>query len=206
MDLNDIYLKIRRAQLDEAANAGLATFLAERIPYLHPAIQLEQDPVAQLTRFVEAYIKQVPKLILDAAQHCTDCAPEHWLRQTLVTVRDVFRTSYKKGAGMRGMLGRAYLAHRIIEELNDRFIQQFGYTLVEPDLTRANLVAYQLLGEQAAGYLDQGVDLLTERLLQLDNVRLPVDEPEPNVRHVESWVQRSCLSSDSGLKLNWKEH
>ncbi len=56
------------------------------------------------------------------------------------------------------LLDEAYLAHRLVEELNDRYIACFAEPLLTLDTTRANLLAHQLIGESFANQLDALLD------------------------------------------------
>ncbi|MGN5945731.1 hypothetical protein ACNQRS_32315, partial [Pseudomonas aeruginosa] len=59
--------------------------------------------------------------------------------------------------GIDAMLDEAYLAHRLVEEVNDRFIAHFGQALIPLDTTVATQVAHQLIGEPFANPLHQAV-------------------------------------------------
>ena len=67
MNTAAIRVQISSAQDHEAETGLLAKHLAAQLPHLHTAIQLpEVDRNVVMTRFVSAYIDQVPDL-LDAA-------------------------------------------------------------------------------------------------------------------------------------------
>jgi len=43
--------------------------------------------------------------------------------------------------GLDGLLDEAYLAHRLVEEVNDLYIKHFGQPLIPADTTVANVIA-----------------------------------------------------------------
>lgn len=51
------------------------------------------------------------------------------------------------------LMGSAY-AHRLIEEINDRYLLETGQIFIPSDMTTANLIMHQLIGEPFANQLD----------------------------------------------------
>ncbi len=77
--------------------------------------------------------------------------------------------------GLESLLDEAYLAHRLVEEVNDLYIKHFGQPLIPSNTTVASVIAHQLIGEQFANQLDEAVhhavdELLDEESFALDSV------------------------------------
>ena len=203
MKLDGLYLSIRRALGEEDASGALANYVRRRTPLLHRAIELEEQGAQQLLIFIEAYIKQVPKLLLEAWPACCD-ASFAWLKHSLLTAARLFCGRKQSPNSMLALLARAYMAHRLLEEVNDRFIQYLGYSLLSPDMTRANLVAYELLGEQWAARIDSTVLVVAAQLVDACTEDWPLRDEHTNVLRVESWTPRLCLSEAAGVQLSWR--
>jgi hypothetical protein len=200
---------IDRAHQHEAATGLLARQLDSQLERLHPAIQLpSQDARGVLARFVAAYIAQVPEL-LDAAQAVAEKAGiEAQIKPVLKIAEEYFLQppALMSGHdGLEGLLDEAYLAHRLVEEVNDLYIGQFGQPLIPLDTTVANLIAHQLIGESFANQLDEAVHQTVEALLNpahfdqqlLEAYRQQLDDPQV----VAAWQSWPCLSRQLGVEL-----
>ncbi|MNQ64922.1 hypothetical protein D3C85_793620 [compost metagenome] len=107
--------------------------------------------------------------------------------------------------GLEGLLDEAYLAHRLVEEVNDRYIVHFSQPLIPLDTTVANLIAHHLIGEPFANQLDEAVHLAVEGLLDEEVFSLPSAQAyrqrlhDPKVE--EAWKRWPCLSEQLGVEL-----
>src|SRR5690606_5487614 len=104
-----------------------------------------------------------------------------------------------------GLLDESYLAHRLIEEINDRYITYLGQPLIPLDTTLANLIAHQLIGEDCANRLDAQVEeivagLLDEQAFSEPSVR-EYRERLSNPRTLAAWKRWPCLSRQLGVDL-----
>jgi hypothetical protein len=209
--MNTVALRqlIDRAHQHETATGQLAKQLDTQLERLHPAIRLPvEDAQGVLARFVAAYIAQVPDL-LDAAQAvAVDAGIEAQIKPVLKIAEDYFLQPpalINGHDGLDGLLDEAYLAHRLIEEVNDLYIGQFGQPLIPLDTTVANLIAHQLIGEDFANQLDAAVHQTVEDMLnpsRFDPVRLQayreqLDDPQV----VAAWQNWPCLSRQLGVEL-----
>ena len=159
MNTAAIRVQISRAQEHEASTGLLAKHLAAQLPHLHTAIQLpEVVRNVVMTRFVSAYIDQVPDL-LDAAN---EVAREAGIESQITPILKIAEQFFAQPLplldgheGLEGLLDEAYLAHRLVEEVNDLYIKHFQQPLIPLDMTVANLIAHQLIGEDFANQLDR---------------------------------------------------
>ena len=110
--------------------------------------------------------------------------------------------------GLEGLLDEAYLAHRLVEEVNDRYIAHFDQPLIPLDTTRANLIAHQLIGEPFANQLDEAVHHALAGML--DDASF--DQPSVQAYRerlaapdtASAWQRWPCLSQQLGVELQLK--
>ena len=201
--------QISLAHQHEASTGQLAQQLEEKLPHLHPAITLaEGDRNIVMTRFVTAYVDLVPDL-LDAAN---DVAREAGIESQVKPVLKIAEQFFLQPPailtghiGLDGLLDEAYLAHRLVEEVNDLYIKHFGQPLIPADTTVANLIAHQLIGETFANQLDEAVHHAVDEMLNEDNFALEsveaYREQLKSVATEAAWKRWPCLSRKLGVEL-----
>ena len=204
---------IQRAHQHEAATGQLARQLDTQLERLHPSIRLPvEDAQGVLERFVAAYIDQVPELLDAADAVAREVGITAQIKPVLKIAEEYFlqpQALLNGHDGLDGLLDEAYLAHRLIEEMNDRYIRQFGQALIPMDTTVANLIAHQLIGETFANQLDDAVHLAVEGMLNpshfdpqlLQAYREQLDDPQV----VAAWQSWPCLSRHLGVELELPE-
>jgi molybdopterin converting factor small subunit len=201
--------QISLAHQHEASTGQLAQQLEKKLPHLHPAISLaEGDRNIVMTRFVTAYVDLVPDL-LDAAN---DVAREAGIESQVKPVLKIAEQFFLQPPailtghiGLDGLLDEAYLAHRLVEEVNDLYIKHFGQPLIPADTTVANLIAHQLIGEKFANQLDEAVHHAVDEMLNEDNFALEsveaYREQLKSVATEAAWKRWPCLSRKLGVGL-----
>lgn len=162
---------IRQAQIAESETHALSRYLRTQIHQLHPAICLpSQNPQQVLEQFVTRYIEHVPDF-LDALSALMNEAGIYDQVKCLMRIAEDFFVEppelLAEHSGMRALIDEAYLAHRLVEEVNDRFIMLCGMPLTPMDMTFSNLVVHELLGEEFANQLDLAVHYAIETLFPL---------------------------------------
>lgn len=204
---------IRLARHQEAASHELARQMEIQLPRLHPAIRLRSgDAMQVLADFVTAYIERVPDL-LDAADAVAHAAGIERQIASLLKVAEQFFLSppplHSGHRGLAGLLDEAYLAHRLVEEVNDRYLGVLGQPLIPLDTTTANLIAHQLIGEPFANELDEIVQQIAESVLDdalLDRDSLQTYRERLASPHtVAAWRRWPCLSRQLGVELQLAE-
>ncbi len=200
---------IQRAQQQETASGHLQGLLNAQIERLHPAIQLSKsDGQTVLARFVSAYIEQVPEMLDASAAVAREAGIEAQIKPVLQVAEQFFLQppALMQGhEGLDGLLDEAYLAHRLVEEVNDRYITHLGQPLIPLDTTVANLIAHQLIGEPFANELDEAVHhavdgLLSEQSFSGDSVKAYRARLESPLTHA-AWQRWPCLSRQLGVEL-----
>ncbi len=149
---------IAQARQQESGSQALSRFLQTQLERLHPSIRLpKEDAPGALSAFVIAYIEEVPDVLDAAAEVAREAGIEAAVKPVLKIAEHFFLQppALMEGhEGLEGLLDEAYLAHRLVEEVNDRYIAHLGQPLIPLDTTRANLIAHQLIGEPFANQLD----------------------------------------------------
>lgn len=203
---------IAEAQQHELETNLLHQILSAEITKLHPSIELpSSDSVNALCRFVEDYVNHVPRFV--AAIH--DLAQESGIEAQVAHVLTIATGFFleppqllQSHSGMMALMDEAYLAHRLIEEVNDRYISLCGQPLAPMDMTRANLIVHHLIGEPFANELDSAVqysvDLIMARRNEVDNTALRNYMDEHQQRGWSQEVARwPCLAEDLAINLNF---
>lgn len=210
-DLNPIRVLIRQAQEEDTASGRLVDFLQHRTPHLHNAIRLPQDQAAaHLADFVMRYIRHVPDFIEAMSTMAKEAGIYHEVSPLLKIASDYFLSPPSlvgEHSQLQAMLDEAYLAHRLIEEVNDRFMTQSGIPLAPMDMTMANIIAHELIGEPFANELDQAVLfsaelLLNEHKLEGDNVREYVAQHQ-HYGWDEELKRWPCLAEDLAIDVEF---
>lgn len=200
---------IHRAHKYEASTGQLARQLGSQMERLHPAIRLPQtDALGALTRFVTAYVDNAPDVLEAANQVAREAGIEAQIKPVLKVAEQFFLQPPALMAGhegLDGLLDEAYLAHRLVEEVNDRYIAHLGQPLIPLDTTVANLIAHQLIGEPFANQLDEAVHHAVDGMLDEESFnqrsvqayRDRLSDPETEA----AWQRWPCLSRQLGVEL-----
>lgn len=165
----EIRATIERIKQYEADTDHMREILAQHVTELHSAISLpEGKEVDTLLQFVIRYIDHVPDFI-DALTAIARAANFYHAIEPLITLAtDYFLKPpdiVADHTGLDALVDEAYLAHRLIEEVNDRCMLASGIPLAPMDMTVSNLIIHTLIGEDFANQLDDAVHLSVELLL-----------------------------------------
>lgn len=200
---------IAQARQQEAGVQTLARFLQTQLERLHPSIRLPEDNASgALSAFVIAYIEEVPDVLDAAADVAREAGIEAAVKPVLKIAEQFFLqppTLVAGHEGLEGLLDEAYLAHRLVEEVNDRYIAHLGQPLIPLDTTRANLIAHQLIGEPFANQLDEAVHHALAGMLDDSSFDQPSVQAyrerlaAPNT--ASAWQRWPCLSQQLGVEL-----
>jgi hypothetical protein len=154
----------------------------------------------------------VPELLQAAHEVSLEAGIEAQIKPVLKVAEQFFLQPPALMAGhkgLEGLLDEAYLAHRLVEEVNDRYIAHLGAPLIPLDTTVANLIAHQLIGEAFANQLDEAVHhavdgMLDEASFAQDSVqayRERLNNPQTDA----AWKRWPCLSRQLGVELQLNE-
>lgn len=152
-----------------------------------------ERPTDAVMAFVLDYIESVPGCLnlvravskqlgfFDYAAPFLAMAEDYFLQPPEVLPED---------EGLEALLDEAFLAHRLLEEVNDHHIRHLQRPLLPLDMTEANLIVHHLLGDELATRLEHLVQFTASHLLEREHVwervkSLPGAEPPP-VAHFTS--------------------
>ncbi|WP_113879413.1 hypothetical protein [Marinobacter nauticus] len=125
------------------------------------------QPATSLFQFAVEYIEMAPRLV-----ECVDaCAREAGITELFQPFIDAATRYFTQPSvllvrydGLDGLLIRAYLCHRLMEEMHDNNRSTRASELIDLEATRANLLVHELIGEPFANELD---DAITVTVLQI---------------------------------------
>lgn len=213
MKISELRERVRAAREDDGSAEALHQWLERKLPRLHRTIRLRDDAATTLFNFIQAYIERVPD-IMEAAQSVANHAK---MRPQLIPVLKVAEefflqpsTAAESERGLLGLLDEAYLAHRLVEEVNDRYVNHGGESLIPMSNTKANVLVYELLGEEYANELDAAVDEAVKGLLPEDVFESPaflaykagIDE---DLRQ-DMWRRWPSMAEELGLGFIWRNN
>lgn len=204
---------IHAATDDDQQTLSMVQTLAARAPNLHTAIRLPDQTAPQaLSDFVVRYIEQVPNCIEAIYDIASDAGILDQVAPLLKVAIDYFLEPLaltENRGPLQALLDEAYLAHRLLEEINDRFIGLCGAPLAPIDTTRANIIVHDLIGEPFANELDQAVLFSAELLLseyhfsgQAFNRFFAEHKKNGWSREISRWP---CLTEDLAISLDFGE-
>lgn len=209
--LNPIRQLIRQAQEQDSATGKLLEFVECRKRRLHTAIKLpEQQAAKGLADFVLRYIKHVPDFIDAIRCMAKEAGIDKEVEPLLKIASDYFMSPpsiVDPHSQLEALLDEAYLAHRLLEEINDRFMAKSGIPLAPMDMTVANVIAHELIGEPFANELDQAVLFSAELLLseyEFDGVNIA---NYVNLHRDKGWLEElerwPCLIDDLAISVEF---
>lgn len=213
-NIKDIRATINAARRFEQETGRFQSQLESNLDKLHQAIELPNaNESAILNDFVSRYIDHVPEFI-EAIYKLTEAAGiDKNVEPFLKIAEDYFLKPPEVMAGHEGvdaLLDEAYLAHRLMEEINDRFIAQCGIPLAPLDMTRANIIVHSLIGEPFANELDQAVHYAVELLFNNEAIfKQSAFQDYAREHQTRGWseelAQWPCLAEDLEINLNFEK-
>ncbi len=163
-----------RAALEHEEQGGLfRQKLAGELPELQRKLVLPQDaPVEALIDFVRDYAGSVPGSISLVTAVSKRFGFHDYAAPFLELAEDYFLhpPEVLPHGGLEALLDEAFLAHRLLEEVNDHHIRHLQRPLLPVDMTEANLIVHYLLGDVFASRLEQLVQLTASQLLAREHV------------------------------------
>jgi hypothetical protein len=211
--LADIEALIQKAKALDFENDKLTKVLETRAEHLHNAIKLPAEKSIQALRaFVIRYIERVPEFISAIDHISREAGIDEPVTPLLNIACDYFLSPPDLINGrsqLEALLDEAYLAHRLLEEVNDRFIGYSGIPLAPMDSTRANVIAHELIGEPFANELDQAVLFSAELLLNEYSFKSENFQRYIALHKDRGWSEElrrwPCLEEDLDIDIRFEE-
>lgn len=205
MPTTAIAAAIALAKEHEKQTGHLAKLLTRQLrSHLHHTIKVPgSNGLSALLDFVQTYIEEVPRFLLIARSHAEAAGVTPHTNPVLHVAEQFFLKPVEiddKPIALAELLDEAYIAHRLLEELNDRFMSRMKKPLIPKDLSSANLIIHSLIGEPFANELDEAVHFTLENHRALEKVyRSPPQSPAAAVKDT-TWP---CLSDEFGVQLQF---
>lgn len=196
---SEISEQIQTAHRHEQAQAAMRDHLRLNIGNLHSAIDISStSPIDSLMAFINSYIDSVPDHLTafcnlskeadidDFVQPFIHLACAYFLKPPSIIPAEI---------GIHTTIEKAYLSHRLLEEVNDQILTLSGAALAPLDMSMANIISYAIIGDEQANALDHLI------LLSLETE--PKDESVFERRSVRKYMQKRKLDGWSDVLKNW---
>ncbi len=199
---------IDHAFLLEEKTKRLQWHLKNHIKNLPDRLRIQKDnELESLDKFAKQYIHHVPEFLTALKDAAQKAGIENHVYPFLKVAEEYFVSPPSlpnEHTGLMALMDEAYLAHRLFEEVNDRYISRVGLPLIPWDMTLANVVAHQLVGEELANRLDTLVHSTVEKMMSAEHsyknesFKNYVLKEHGNLTNI--WQEWPCLSKASGIE------
>lgn len=203
---------IEQTKKIESESKHLQKQVCEQMEQLHHTIELPEDNACEsVIQFIVEYIDHVPDFIEALYSASEEVGIQQFVFPFLTIAEENFLaiTSLNEPlTGLDVLLNKAYFAHRLIEEVNDQYLQKTGSTLIPMSMTWSNLIIHSILGEPFANELDKIVEETVKHMMRSQGIYsqsrfenfMDMRNPE---RWIEIWTQFNCLSQRTNIELNF---
>ncbi|MEM9254487.1 MAG: hypothetical protein AAGA91_03510 [Pseudomonadota bacterium] len=165
---------IAAALQHEATSQQLRRRIEEQLPRLRDKLVLPQcQPVEALMAFITSYVQSVPGCLRLVRAISKRLGFFDYAAPFLRMAEDYFiqpPSELPNCGGLESLLDEAFLAHRLLEEVNDHHIRHLQRPLLPVDMTEANIIVHHLLGDEFASQLEQLVQFTASQLLRQEHV------------------------------------
>lgn len=148
--------------------------LEGRLPELHQKLQLpDQEPVAALMTFITGYVECVPSCLALVTSLSKRLGFFDYAAPFLRMAEDYFLQPpdpLPQDGGLEALLDEAFLAHRLLEEVNDHHVRHLQRPLLPLDMTEANIIVHHLLGDEFATRLEELVQFTAAQHLDKEHI------------------------------------
>ena len=165
---------IRAALRNEDETHQMRSRIEQQLPQLQQRLVLpEQDPVAAVMAFISGYVKSVPGCLRLVTAVSKRLGFFDYAAPFLHLAEDYFLQppdDLPQDGGLEALLDEAFLALRLLEEVNDHHIRHLGRPLLPLDMTEANTIVHHLLGDEFASRMEQLVQFTAGQLLHREHM------------------------------------
>ncbi len=208
MDTLLIRQAIASARAHERDTRQLHGLLQQRMLSLHRSIYLPaRESVQSLVDFICSYVDHVPEFLETIQKVALKVQISDYTDPIVNTCVEFFAhppEMLSGHVGLNALMDESYLAHRLVEEVNDRFIAHCRVPLIPMDMTRSNLIVHHLIGETFANQLDQAIQLMVDHLAEQELLlaSTPVTSAVQFTRAWQPWKDRlPCLTDSLAISL-----
>jgi hypothetical protein len=143
--------------------------IEQRLPQLQEKLLLPaEEPVPALMAFIIGYVKSVPGCLRLVTAVSKRLGFFEYAAPFLHLAEDYFLQppdELPRDGGLEALLDEAFLALRLLEEVNDHHIRHLQRPLLPLDMTEANIIVHHLLGDEFATRMEQLVQFTAAQLL-----------------------------------------
>jgi hypothetical protein len=205
MDTDSIRQIIAAAKQHEQTSATLQQHFIRQLPLLGAQLQLPAMGAAEaLVSFVEQYIEYVPEFIESVSLLSKKRGVEQSVAPFLHMAEDFFLAppqSMGENPGLKALLEEAFLAQRLIEEVNDRHIRFHRMPLLPVDMTRANIIVHHLIGDARANRLNKLVEQSSQLLVDHQHLFENFHAHDGEASVLDMWQGLPCFSRSASIDL-----
>ncbi len=152
----------------------LRSRLERQLPQLqHKLLLPEREPITALMAFITGYVESVPSCLRLVTAVSKRLGFFEYAAPFLHLAEDYFLQppgEVPHDGGLEALLDEAFLAHRLLEEVNDHHIRHLQRPLLPLDMTEANIIVHHLLGDAFATRMEQLVQFTAAQLLHREHV------------------------------------
>lgn len=159
----------------ERTTPRLRRSLERQLPRLRQRLDLPlRNPVDALLAFITGYVESVPSCLNLVRAVSKQLGFYDYAAPFLHMAEDFFLQPPDglPEEGLEALLDESFLAHRLLEEINDHHIRHLQRPLLPVDMTEANIIVYHLLGEPLASRLEQLVQYAASQHLHREHLWL----------------------------------
>ena len=189
----------------------LAAYLYERVANLHHSISLrDDDGTVALASFIGRYVELAPDFITAFEDFLSAADIIGEIAQQIKAAREFLGAPLEIVSleeGLEANMYQAYLAHRLLEELNDVLKISYNCPIIPIDMTRSNLIVHHIIGEPFANQIDSAIQLLNKKLISA------IARDASLERKISSYLatlgnnpvtRYPCLTESSNIRLLFK--
>lgn len=204
--INSIEQQLADALQSEQQTHRLEKVLQANYGLISRLVKVEQATAGkQLLDFVQLYIRSVPSLLSDFLHTAKKIGLSASV-QPLVSIAYSFLNfpEEKIGArsGLTALMVKAYLANRLLEEVNDACHYHIGKTMIPIDMTLTNMIIHTIIGEPFANDMDELVNAAVKNLFsQHEEVQEEFMHQITDSNLVHIWQRLPSLSNQAGLQV-----
>lgn len=197
---------INTALLREQQTGELRQRLTQLLPHLEKKLELpDNDPTQALMTFIVRYVESVPGSLNLVAAVSKQLGFHDYAAPFLYMAEDYFLQPpdiVPGDEGLEALLDEAFLAHRLLEEVNDHHIRHLQRPLLPLDMTEANLIVHHLLGDELATRLEHLVQFTASHLLAREHVWERVKElPGAETVAIAPLTSKALTGSKQQIRL-----
>jgi hypothetical protein len=165
---------IDAALMHEEETRQLRGRLDAELPQLrHKLVLPETDALDSLMSFIKNYVGSVPGCLALVTAVSKKLDFHDYAAPFLNMAEDYFLQppeELRAEGGLEALLDEAFLAHRLLEEVNDHHIRHLQRPLLPVEMTEANIIVHHLIGDELATRLEHLVELAASNLLDKEHV------------------------------------